>query len=68
MAMEKCREHIKDFALCAQEKGLMVVWSCRGLNKKMNNCMFEYNSDQAWERYKEEHLDELERRILRTKD
>lgn len=68
IAIDKCRDHIKDFAQCAQEKGLMVVWSCRGFNKKMNECMFQYNSDEAWERYKEEHMDELEKRIIRSKD
>jgi hypothetical protein len=62
-----CAPHIKAFAECAEEKGLMVVWSCRGLHKDFNKCMETYNSNEAWERYKTAHADELEKRVIRSK-
>ena len=61
-AMEICNPQIKEFAECAQEKGLLVVWSCRPLFKQVNSCMALHNGEEAWEKYKARHEDELDRR------
>lgn len=67
MALDKCKEPIREFAQCAQEKGLMVVFSCRHLNKAINDCMALHNSNEAFEKYKEEHADELDKRTIKSK-
>jgi hypothetical protein len=59
IAVEKCRTEINAFGKCAQENGLMVVWSCRHLNKGLNACMAINNSKEAFEKYKEENQDAL---------
>jgi Cytochrome c oxidase biogenesis protein Cmc1 like len=61
-AMELCNPEIKDFAECAQEKGLMVVFSCKSLFQKVNECMQLHNGEEAWQKYKAKHADEIERR------
>ena len=61
-AMEICNPQIKTFAECAQEKGLMVVWSCKHLFKQVNECMAKHNGPEAWQKYKAQHEDEIERR------
>lgn len=61
-AMEKCDPEIKAFAECANEKGLMVVFSCQALYSKVNECMFKHNGEEAWQAYKEKNQDEIDRR------
>ena len=67
-AIETCNEPIKAFAECAQEKGLLVVWSCRHLNKKLNECMAIHNSHEAFDKYKLENADELERKTIKSRN
>jgi Cytochrome c oxidase biogenesis protein Cmc1 like len=62
VAMERCKPQISEFAECSQEKGLMVVVSCRHLFKNVNECMARNNSEEAWQKYKSEHEDEIARR------
>ena len=59
-ALEICKPQIGEFAECAQEKGLMVVWSCRSLHKAVHNCLAVHNGEEAWQKYKLEHKAELE--------
>ena len=59
-AMEICDPQIKAFAECSKEKGLMVIFSCNHLFKKINECMSIQNGEEAWERYKKEHANEIE--------
>ena len=66
MALEKCSQHVKDFAVCAEEQGLMVVFNCRHHSKALNECMAIHNSNDAFEKYKEEHKVELEKRLMKT--
>jgi hypothetical protein len=66
-AIEKCHEPIREFAECAQETGLLVVVKCRHKMKAVNECMAIYNSNEAFEKYKKEHTDELERRTIKSK-
>jgi hypothetical protein len=61
-AMEICNAHVKEFAECAQEKGLLVVWSCSKQHKAIKECLAIHNGEEAWERYKERHAVELEQR------
>lgn len=61
-AMEKCTPQLHEFAECSQEKGLMVVFSCQSLFRKVNECLQEHNSDAAWQKYKLKHEDEIEKR------
>ncbi len=66
-AIKKCEEHLKSFGKCAQENGLLVVFKCRELNKKINVCMVEHNSPEKFEAYLKDHEDELEKRTLKSK-
>jgi Cytochrome c oxidase biogenesis protein Cmc1 like len=61
-AIEICNPQLKDFAICAQEKGLMVVYSCQSLFRKVNECLNEHNGEEAWQKYKVKHAAEIERR------
>jgi len=67
LALQQCQEPIREFAQCAQEKGLLVVFSCRHLNKAINDCMAIHNSNEAFEKYKQEHEEELEKRTIGSK-
>lgn len=62
VAMEKCDPQIKEFAMCGQEKGLWVVWSCQKQFKEINDCMRIHNGPEAWEVYKKKHAQEIERK------
>ena len=61
-AIEICNPQLKDFAECSQEKGLMVVFSCKSLFQEVNKCLQIHNGEEAWQRYKLKHADEIERR------
>ena len=67
-AIKKCEVHLKNFGQCAQESGLMVVFKCRDLNKKINECMHEHNSPEKFQAYLKEHEDELEKRTIKSKN
>lgn len=66
-AMEICKPQIKDFAECSQENGLMVVWSCRKHYNAIRECLSVHNGEEAWQKYKEAHKDELEIRAQGNK-
>lgn len=63
MAIEKCRDHINAFGKCAQEQGLLVVFNCRQFNKDLNACMAIHNSNEAFEKYKQENEEALMKKI-----
>jgi Cytochrome c oxidase biogenesis protein Cmc1 like len=67
VAMDKCKPQISEFAECSQTAGLMVVYSCRHLFKNVNECMSINNGDEAWEKYKILHQDEIDRRATLQK-
>ena len=67
-AIKKCEVHMKNFGQCAQDNGLLVVFKCRDLNRKINECMIEHNSPEKFEAYLKEHKDELEKRTIKSKD
>ncbi|KAL7432710.1 hypothetical protein ACHAXH_004123 [Discostella pseudostelligera] len=67
VAIKKCEEHLKNFGQCAQDNGLLVVFKCRELNRKINECMVEHNSPEKFEAYLKDHEDELEKRTLKSK-
>lgn len=67
-AIKKCEHHLKNFGQCAQESGLLVVFKCRDLNRKINECMVENNSTEKFEAYLKGHQDELEKRTLKSKN
>jgi hypothetical protein len=57
-----CKTQVSDFAQCAQEQGLYVVFACQPFLKKLNACLAIHNGEEAWQKYKEAHKEELERR------
>jgi hypothetical protein len=61
-SLDKCKPQVKNFAICAEEKGLLVVMSCRKQLRELNKCMELYNSEEAFQAYKEKHSDVLERK------
>jgi hypothetical protein len=50
-AVDVCNPHIREFAQCAQEQGLMVVFNCQGKKRAINDCMAIHNSDEAFQKY-----------------
>jgi COX assembly protein 1 len=66
-ALEICDPVIKSFAECSQEKGLWVIFSCKEQFKKVNECLNQYNGEEAWQKYKAEHQDEIESRAVGKK-
>lgn len=62
VAMEICKPQIGEFAKCSEEKGLMVVISCRKFFQGINDCMATHNSEEAWQKYKVEHEAEIEKK------
>lgn len=66
-ALELCDPVVKEFAQCSQEKGLMVVFSCRPQFKKVQECMEKYNGEDAWQKYKIENQAELDRKSAGVK-
>ena len=53
-ALELCRPKLKEFADCAKANILFVVVACRKQNKAMNDCLSQYTSDEAFEKWKKE--------------
>lgn len=66
-AKEKCKDLIGTFAMCAQEQGLWVVFNCRSKMRAVNECLATHNSEEAWQKYKEEHKEELAIRSMGLK-
>ncbi|KAL7487345.1 hypothetical protein ACHAW6_012944 [Cyclotella cf. meneghiniana] len=67
-AIKTCDEHLKAFGQCAQDNGLLVVFRCRELNRRINDCMREHNSEEKFQAYLKENQEELERRTIRSRD
>ena len=67
-AIKKCDGHLKAFGQCAQDNGLLVVFKCRELNKKINECMMEHNLDEKFQHWLKENEEELEKRTIRSKN
>ena len=61
-AVEVCNPQIQEFAKCAQEQGLMVVFNCQQKKKDINDCMFIHNSDEAFQKYLLANPEEVARR------
>ena len=66
-AIKECETHMRNFGQCAQENGLLVVFKCRDLNRKINECMMEHNSPAKFEQYLKDNTDELEKRTLKSR-
>ncbi|KAL7452706.1 hypothetical protein ACHAWC_004426 [Mediolabrus comicus] len=66
-AIKICEDHLKNFGQCAQENGLLVVFKCRELNKKINECMHEHNSPEKFQEFLKANQDELDRRTIKSK-
>ena len=58
-AKEKCKDYIRSFAECSKENGLMVVINCQDKLKDLNGCMAIHNGEEAWQKYKAAHKEEL---------
>jgi len=61
-SMEVCKARVSEFAECAEDKGLFVVFSCRKQHKAVQQCLSENNSEEAFRRFKIEHQQEWELR------
>ena len=66
-AVKKCGPQIREFAECAQEKGLAVIFLCRKYNKAITDCMYVHNSDEAFAKYLEEHPGIVEKRTIQSR-
>ena len=67
IAMDKCKLQIKAFAECSKEEGVMVVFRCRDFQTAVKECMYTYNSPEAFEKYKLEHHEDLANRTIRSR-
>ena len=61
IALAKCRDQVQAFGRCAQENGLMVVWTCRPFFKEVNACLAIHNSEEEWQKYKKIHQAEIDK-------
>lgn len=61
-ALEICDPQVKAFAECAQDNGLWVIFKCTAQHDAVKQCLAIHNSEDAWQRYKEKHAEELEQR------
>ncbi|KAJ0407348.1 hypothetical protein P43SY_004776 [Pythium insidiosum] len=59
IAIAKCRHVTEQFASCAREQGLMVVFRCREQNKAMNDCLHQYTNPEQFAAYKEKREQEM---------
>lgn len=59
IARKKCDSAIANFAQCAEENGLLVIFRCNQQNKKMNECLGKYTNPQSFEDYKRSREEEL---------
>jgi len=57
-ARAKCTDKIQDYVNCARDNGLMVVFKCRQHNKDMNACVAEYTTEDLWETYRQQKIDQ----------
>ena len=65
-AMKKCAPQMHDFASCAEEKGLLVIFQCRKLNQAVVDCMKVHNSDEAFAKFLEGKPGLLEERTIKV--
>lgn len=66
-AMQKCDVQLRAFSECGKAEGLMVVFRCREFKKAVDECMAVYNSSERFELFKQEHVEDFERRIIQSK-
>lgn len=65
-ALVKCKPEIGAFAECAKENGLMVVISCRKLNRDITACMYRHNSDEKFAEFLEANPGIIEKRTIQS--
>ena len=51
LAKQMCRDKTEAFGRCAQEKGMMVVFSCRKENREMSDCMDTYYNEAEFQKF-----------------
>lgn len=61
ISLAKCKDQVQAFGKCAEEKGLMVVWTCQPLFKEVNACLAIHNSEEEWQKYKKLHQSEIDK-------
>ena len=59
LALKSCQPQCKAFGDCAKDSGLLVVWSCRGANNTMNECLASFTNPKAFEAYKAKRAGEI---------
>lgn len=67
ISIERCRDLVDAFGECGRKQGLMVVFSCRSQLKAMNDCVGKHNSEEEWEKFKQQNEEELKLRASREK-
>lgn len=66
IAHELCREEQRLFAECAKEKGLKVVWDCKGLLKKFEECSNRWWRDEEFKKQVEKEYIEKREHFRKT--
>lgn len=61
MALKACDDAVRQYWICRNDQGLMVIFKCREELKHMNSCLKEWNGDASrYEEYRKKRLAELE--------
>ena len=54
----KCKPAIEDFVNCSRREGLLVVIRCRKENRKQNECVKQYTTEENWQEYRQRKVQE----------
>lgn len=57
-ARSQCSEELSQFVNCTNEGLLSVVWRCRELKEKANNCLRPYTSKEVLDQMKRDYVAE----------
>mmetsp|Transcript_2328 Transcript_2328/g.4994 ORF Transcript_2328/g.4994 Transcript_2328/m.4994 type:complete len:110 (-) Transcript_2328:307-636(-) len=59
-AMKKCNLQIGALAECIKDEGLFAPFTCRHIQKDVDECMMVYNSSARFKLYVKEHEAEIQ--------
>ena len=55
-ARHLCKPEIAEFVECTKEGMISVVWRCRGLKNKVNDCLAPYTAPEVLDQMKREYV------------
>ena len=59
-ALKMCDDFVREYWVCRQDHGLMVIFRCRDEHKAMESCVQKYTRDEdAFEEFRQRRMGEL---------